>query len=84
MTKPNRSEETSFGRELAGEVGGELKREAGVWLKWFVGGALVGAVLFGGFGLYLFGIKGFLVGAAIGAAVGGVALWLFYLYANTI
>ena len=39
----------------------------------------VGAVVLGGIGLIIFGLKGLLIGAGLGAVVGGVGVWLFWL-----
>ncbi len=84
MTEQDKSGASSPGRKLASEVGGELKREAGAWLKWFAVGAVVGAVILGGLGFYILGFKGLLGGAAVGAILGGTGLWLFYLNATTL
>lgn len=71
-------------KSLGREVRDEAVREAGVWLKWAAVGALVGALLLGGLGLALFGFLGMLGGAGVGAVLGGVAFWAFYLNATTL
>lgn len=71
-------------RTLGQEVREDIVREAGVWLRWAVVGAIVGAVLVGGVGFWVFGFPGLVWGAGIGAALGGVGSWLFYLHATTL
>lgn len=66
-------------KPLAKEVLSGLKEDARSWLRWAIGGAIAGAVVLGGIGLILFGLKGLLIGAGIGAVVGGVGVSLLYL-----
>ena len=47
-------------------------------LRWALGGALVGGLLAGGFGLYHLGLPGLVIGLVVGALVGGIAIWLAY------
>jgi hypothetical protein len=57
--------------EFIKDVGKDLLRETGTTIKWAVGGALVGAVVLGGLGLWKFGITSLTIGAVVGAALGG-------------
>lgn len=61
-----------------------LVEEAGRWLKWAFGGALLGALVLGGLGLYWFGLTGLGIGAAAGAVLGGFGAWLFYVSATSL
>ena len=63
----------SFIKELGRGVGKGLLRETGATIKWAVGGAVLGALVAGGFGLWKFGITGMGIGAIAGAVIGGAA-----------
>ncbi|MCA9311604.1 MAG: hypothetical protein KDA21_10390 [Phycisphaerales bacterium] len=78
-----REEPRSFGREVAEGVREGLVEEVGTWLKWAAAGALLGALLLGGFTFLKFGLVVGAIGAAIGLVVGGIGAWLFYLWAST-
>lgn len=80
MSETEAEESSTLGDEIIGEV----KREAGAWLKWAATGAVLGAVILGGLGFYLLGFMGLLGGAAAGAVLGAIGLWLFYLNATTL
>ncbi|MDP6963653.1 MAG: hypothetical protein QGF46_05750 [Planctomycetota bacterium] len=80
MIDQNKPESSSFGKEL----GEELKKEAGAWLKSLIMGAVLGAIILGSLGFYLLGTTGLLGGLAVGAVVGGVGLWLLYLNMNSL
>lgn len=56
-----------------------LREAATGSLKWMAGGALVGALALGGPGLVKFGPAGLAIGAVVGALVGGLGAWWFYL-----
>jgi hypothetical protein len=80
MSDQDKVEPPSFGNE----VKGELKKEAKAWLKWAFVGAAIGATLLGGFGFFVLGFSGLLGGAALGAIIGALGFWLFYLNATTL
>ena len=71
-----------FVEEIATDVGKDLVSGTKTILKWALGGAIVGALVVGGVGFWLFGMKvlgiGGLIGAVIGAIVGG-AMYLWWL-----
>lgn len=75
-------EETSLLRAFGRGLGQEVATEARTWLLWAVCGAVVGAVLLGGAGLYLFGLQGLGIGLIAGIILGGIVSWLFYLFAS--
>ena len=75
MTEQRPPEQKTFAKEVLSG----LKEEARTSLRWAIGGAIVGAVVLGGIGLIIFGLKGLLIGAGLGAVVGGVGLSLLYL-----
>ena len=64
----------SFSRGL----GKEIAQEARSWLRWALGGAVVGAVVLGGAGLWYFGFTGLWIGAGVGAVGGGLGAFLLY------
>ena len=80
---PNRrfvKEARGLVKETARDIGKDLVGGTKTTLKWALGGAIVGALVVGGVGLWLLGMKGLgigvLIGAGIGAIVGGgVYLW---------
>jgi hypothetical protein len=81
MTKP--SEHQTLGDEsVVKEVGKGLLKEARPTLKWGLGGPLVGAVALGGAGWFKFGAKVGLIGAGVGAVVGGIGAGWFYISAT--
>lgn len=63
-------------------VGKGLLEEGKTTFKWGFWGALVGAVGAGGFGWYRFGFKAGLIGAGVGAVVGGIGAVGIYLSAS--
>jgi hypothetical protein len=67
-----------FIKEIGRDVGTDLVRETGTTIKWAVGGALIGAVVLGGLGLWKFGVTGLAIGAISGGVVGGVVGGWFY------
>jgi hypothetical protein len=69
----------SFIKELGKDVGKGLLQETGSTLKWAAGGAVLGALVLGGLGLWKFGLIGLGIGAAAGAILGAVAGGWFYL-----
>ena len=52
-------------------------------LKFALIGAVVGAVVLGGIGFYLFSWQGLLYGAAGGAAIGAILMWIVYVNAHS-
>ena len=77
---PKDSKSEGFAQDTAREVGKDLVSGTKKILKWALGGAIVGALVVGGVGFWLLGMKGLgigvLIGAVIGAIVGGgVYLW---------
>ncbi|MGB0582443.1 MAG: hypothetical protein ACPGVU_22350 [Limisphaerales bacterium] len=63
---------------FAKEVGKGLLHEGKNTVKWGLGGALLGAVVLLGAGWFKFGFKVGLIGAGVGAIVGGIgAAWLY-------
>lgn len=71
--------EESFIKELGKDVGKGLLQETGTTIKWAAGGALLGALVLGGLGLWKFGTVGLGVGAIAGAVLGGIAGgWLYF------
>ena len=60
-------------------VGKELLRETGTTIKWAVGGAVFGAIVVGGLGLWKYGVTGLGIGAVAGAVIGGaVGGWAYF------
>ncbi len=80
MSEQHKPESSSLGNEIKGE----RRREAGAWLKWAFAGAAIGAMILGGLGFLILGYSGLFGGAAMGAALGGIGLWSFYLNATTL
>ena len=74
MRDPRGKNEPSFIKD----VGRGLVREFGNSLRWALAGSLLGAGALGAAGFWYFGWIGLLIGAAVGAVVGGAALWFFY------
>ncbi|MEM9302877.1 MAG: hypothetical protein AAGE01_12230 [Pseudomonadota bacterium] len=72
-------------KNIAGGVGrgilGGLLDEGKSWVRFTLAGAVVGSVGLGGVVAYHFGLEHLLLGAGIGAAVGGVGAGLLYLFA---
>ena len=67
-------------KETARDIGKDFVGGTKTTLKWALGGAIVGALVVGGVGFWLLGMKGLgigvLIGAVLGAIVGGGAyLW---------
>jgi hypothetical protein len=81
MTEPDRDDpqSESFSQGLVKE----FRQEARSALRWARNGAIVGAVVLGGIGLWYFGLVGLGIGAGIGAVVGGVGAFLLYSDAST-
>ncbi len=50
-------------------------------LRWFLIGAVIGAVVLGGVGAYYFGWTGLGIGLIAGAVIGGIGLWWMYMSA---
>ncbi|MEM8885560.1 MAG: hypothetical protein AAGD14_15955 [Planctomycetota bacterium] len=48
-------------------------------LRWALGGAIVGALVLGVAGAWFAGVTGLGIGAAVGAVLGGIGAWWFYL-----
>ena len=71
-------------KEILRDTSKGLLKEAAVTLKWGIFGAVVGAVLLGGAGLWKFGFTGFWVGALTGALVGGVGAVALYTMGTTL
>jgi hypothetical protein len=71
--------DTSSPREsFTKELGKGLLKEGKTTVKWGFWGAVVGAVALGGAGWFKFGPKVGLIGAAVGAVVGGIgAAWIY-------
>jgi uncharacterized protein YcfJ len=66
-------------KELGRDIGKDLLRETATTLKWALGGAVVGAVVLGGLGLWKFGLTGLGIGAVAGAVVGGaIGFWAYF------
>jgi hypothetical protein len=51
-------------------AGSGLAQMALGWLRWLGAGAVGGAVVLGGVGLYFFGLNGLALGAGVGAVLG--------------
>jgi hypothetical protein len=79
-----RSESESFAKETAKEVGKGLLKEGKTTVKWGFWGAVVGAVALGGAGWFKFGPKVGLIGAGVGAVVGGIGAAWFYISASSL
>jgi hypothetical protein len=60
-----------------------LVKEARFWLRWMGVGAVVGAGVLGGGGLYFFGLQGLALGVGIGAVLGGLLVAVLFLLAST-
>ncbi len=74
MTEQDPAKQKTFAKEVLSG----LKEDARSSLRWAIGGAIAGAVVLGGIGLILFGLKGLLIGAGLGGAVGGIGVsWLY-------
>lgn len=66
---------------FAREVGRGLVEEAKDSLRSAALGALLGAIVVGGGGLYYFGLFGLGAGAVVGALVGGAMFWFAHMEA---
>ncbi|MFT4550252.1 MAG: putative membrane protein YeaQ/YmgE (transglycosylase-associated protein family) [Verrucomicrobiales bacterium] len=73
-----------FAKEILRDTSKGLLKEAVVTLKWGIAGAVVGAALLGGAGLWKFGFTGLWVGALVGALVGGVGAVVLYTMGATL
>lgn len=60
---------------------GSLIDEGKTWLRFALGGAVIGALGLGGAAGWFIGLDAVLVATAIGTVVGGVGAWLLYLFA---
>jgi hypothetical protein len=69
------------GKQLARGLGVGLVEEGRTWLRFAGAGAGLGAIGLGGAGFWYFGLEAGAIGAAVGAVVGGLGAWLFYLLA---
>ena len=68
-----------FIKELGRDVGKGLLQEAGTTIKWAVGGAIFGAIVVGGLGLWKFGVTGLGIRAVAGAVIGGaIGGWTYF------
>ena len=67
-----------FIKEIGRDVGTDLLHETGTTIKWAVGGALIGAAVLGGLGIWKFGVTGLAIGSIAGGVVGGVVGGWFY------
>ena len=67
--------------DLASAFGSALAGEFRRWLLW---GAVLGAIVVGGAGLYFFGLEGLGIGLLAGAAIGGIGALLLYLWASSV
>lgn len=75
----NNPRSDGFIKEVGRDVGKELLRETGTTIKWAVGGAVMGALVVGGLGLWKFGVTGMGIGALTGAVIGGaVGGWAYF------
>lgn len=79
ISEEKETEQESLLREIGTELKEELKDEVSTWFRWALGGAVVGSIILGGFGIYVAGFSGFLVGAVAGALIGGIGAWIFYI-----
>ena len=79
QTDNKSSEPDSFAKE----VGKGLLHEGKNTVKWGLGGALLGAAVLGGAGWFKFGFKLGLIGAGVGAIVGGIGASWCYLSASS-
>ena len=70
--------------ELLDELRDEARSEAKTWLRWVLGGAIVGGLLVGGGAAYFFGMSAFVYGGLIGAVSGGLGALLFYFNVTTL
>ena len=87
--EPDASRETSdvpdsIGAAIKEGVKEGLIEEASSSLKWAGWGALIGAVALGLAGLIQFNPTIGAIGAALGAVVGGIGAWVFYLQATSL
>jgi hypothetical protein len=72
------SDKPSQSDSFAKEVGKGLIEEGKNTIKWGLAGALFGVVVLGGAGWFKFGFKLGLIGAGVGAVVGGIgAAWIY-------
>jgi len=78
------SQPESLAKETAKEVGKELLKEGKTTVKWGFWGAVVGAVALGGAGWFKFGTTMGLIGAGVGAVVGGIGAAWFYISASSL
>jgi hypothetical protein len=74
----------SFAKETAKEAGKGLLKEGKATVKWGLWGAVVGAVALGGTGWFKFGTTMGLIGAGVGAVVGGIGAAWFYISASSL
>ena len=65
---PNRG----FVKETARDIGRDFVGGTKTTLKWALCGAILGALLVGGVGFWLLGMKGLGIGALIGAVIGAI------------
>ncbi len=84
QSKSTPSQPESLAKETAKEVGKELLKEGKTTVKWGLWGAAVGAVALGGAGWFKFGPKVGLIGAGVGAVVGGIGAAWFYVSATSL
>jgi len=80
QTAPKKDQSPGFMEEMARDVGKDLASETKTTLKWALGGAIVGALIIGGIGFWLLGMKVLGVSALIGAVIGAIAGGWIYLW----
>ena len=81
MLKETEPEKGSGWRQVLGAVASsevDFWKDAG---RFFLIGAVVGAVVAGGAGFHYFGMLGLGIGALAGAVIGGIGLMLMYIMA---
>lgn len=71
-------------KPLMTELKEGLIEEGARWVRWTIGGAVVGAGVLGVVGVAWFGWKGLAIGCGVGAVAGGLGAWLLYLWLNSL
>jgi energy-converting hydrogenase Eha subunit A len=83
VTKEDEASTESLISEVGRAVGRDVIEEGKSWLRWALGGAIVGALGLGGLGVYLFGVEALIYGVLIGAVIGAIGAWLLYIYGTS-